>query len=185
MQSEVKDAQVCPTLCDCIVHGILQARILERVAFSFFRWFSQPRDQTHVSRFAGRFFTRWAIREAQEYWSGWPIPSPVDLPNPGLSPSGVARVSCGRERVWRSHCSPRRQSQPTTHAGALAPSKSWGPPPTCLLSAWPTQTPLRSYFPPLCKVHPLPAPKCASGSPHLWFPVILLLLFLLGGFSAV
>ena len=33
MQSEVKDAQVCPTLCDCIVYGILQARILEWVAF--------------------------------------------------------------------------------------------------------------------------------------------------------
>ena len=90
MQSEVKDAQVCPTLCNCIVHGILQARILERVAFPFFRWFSQPRDQTHVSRFAGRFFTRWAIREAQEYWSGWPIPSPVDLPNPGIEPGSPA-----------------------------------------------------------------------------------------------
>ena len=21
-----------------------------------------------------------------EYWSGWPIPSPVDLPNPGIEP---------------------------------------------------------------------------------------------------
>ena len=26
------------------------------------------------------------MREAQEYWSGWPIPSPVDLPNPGIKP---------------------------------------------------------------------------------------------------
>ena len=24
------------------------------------------------------------MREAQEYWSGWPIPSPVDLPNAGI-----------------------------------------------------------------------------------------------------
>ena len=23
-------------------------------------------------------------REAQEYWSGWPIPSPGDLPHPGV-----------------------------------------------------------------------------------------------------
>ena len=31
------------------VHGILQARILERVAIPFFRGFSQPRDGTRVS----------------------------------------------------------------------------------------------------------------------------------------
>ena len=46
---------LCPTLCDsmdCIVHGILQARILEWVAFPFSRGSSQPRDQTQVSRFA-------------------------------------------------------------------------------------------------------------------------------------
>ena len=30
---------------------------------------SQPRDQTQVSCAAGRFFTSWAIRGAQEYWS--------------------------------------------------------------------------------------------------------------------
>ena len=78
-----------------------------------------------------------------------------------------------------------RASPPLMLAPWLLPSPEV-PPPTCLLSAWPTQTPLRSYFPPLFKVHPLPAPKCASGSPRLWFPVILLiLLFLLGGFSAV
>src|SRR5574340_32140 len=38
---------------DCAVRGILQARILEWVAFSFFRGSSQPRDQTQVSRTAG------------------------------------------------------------------------------------------------------------------------------------
>ena len=51
------------------VHGILQARILEWVAFPFFRGSNRPRDQTQVSRIAGRFFTSWATREAQEYWS--------------------------------------------------------------------------------------------------------------------
>ena len=50
---------------DYTVHEILQARILEWVAFPFFRRSSQPRDQTHVSRIAGRFFTSWATREAQ------------------------------------------------------------------------------------------------------------------------
>ena len=50
--SEVKVAQFCPTLCDPMdytVHGILQARILEWVAFSFSRVSSQPRDQTQES----------------------------------------------------------------------------------------------------------------------------------------
>ena len=45
---------------DCIVHGILKARILEWVAFPFSRGSSQPRDQTQVSCIAGRFFTSWA-----------------------------------------------------------------------------------------------------------------------------
>ena len=40
---------------DCTFHGILQARILEWVAFSFSRGSSQPRDWTQVSHFAGRF----------------------------------------------------------------------------------------------------------------------------------
>ena len=55
---------------DCIVHGILQARILEWVAFPFPRGSSQPRDQTQVSCIAGGFFTSSATREAQEYWNG-------------------------------------------------------------------------------------------------------------------
>ena len=42
------------------IHGILQARILERVAIPFSRGFLQPRDRTWVSCIAGRFFTIWA-----------------------------------------------------------------------------------------------------------------------------
>ena len=52
------------------VHGILQARILEWVAFPFSRGSSQPRDWTQVSHIAGGFFTSWATTEAQVYWSG-------------------------------------------------------------------------------------------------------------------
>ena len=48
----------------------VQARILEWVAFPFSRGSSQPRDQIQVSHIAGRFFTSWATREAQENWSG-------------------------------------------------------------------------------------------------------------------
>ena len=43
-------------------HGILQARILEWIAFPLSRGCTQPRDQTQVSYIAGRFFTSWATR---------------------------------------------------------------------------------------------------------------------------
>ena len=52
---EVTVAQLCPTLCDSMdytVHGILQARILEWVAFPFSRGSSQPEDRTQVSHIA-------------------------------------------------------------------------------------------------------------------------------------
>ena len=53
----VQSLQLCPTLCDPVdcsppfssVHEILQARILEWVAMPSSRWFSWPRDRTHVS----------------------------------------------------------------------------------------------------------------------------------------
>ena len=70
--------------------GILQARIPEWAAMPSSRVSSQPKDQTQVSCIAGRFFTSWATREAQEYWSGLPIPSPMDLPNPGIEPGSSA-----------------------------------------------------------------------------------------------
>ena len=55
---KVKVAQSCPTLCDPMdftIHRILQARILEWVAFPFSRGSSQTRDQTQVSRIAVGF----------------------------------------------------------------------------------------------------------------------------------
>ena len=64
MKNEVKvsseSAQSCLTLCnymDYTVPGILQARILEWVAFLSSRGSSQHRDQTQFSHIAGRFFT--------------------------------------------------------------------------------------------------------------------------------
>ena len=47
------------TLCDPMdytVYGILQARILEWVAFPFSRGSSQPRDRTQVSRITSGFY---------------------------------------------------------------------------------------------------------------------------------
>ena len=65
-------AQSCPTLCDPVacsppgssVPGILQARILEWVAYSFSRGSSWPGDRTQVSRITGRRFNLGATREA-------------------------------------------------------------------------------------------------------------------------
>ena len=56
---KVKVTQLCPTLCnpmDYRVYGILQARILEWVAFPFSRESSQPGDQTQVFHIADTFF---------------------------------------------------------------------------------------------------------------------------------
>ena len=69
VSERVKVAQLCLTLCDSMdyrVQGILQARILEWVAFSFPRGSSQPRGQSQVSLTAGRLFISWATRVAQQ-----------------------------------------------------------------------------------------------------------------------
>ena len=44
--------------------------ILEWVAMPSSGGPSQPKDWTHVSHIAVRFFTIWATKEAQEYWRG-------------------------------------------------------------------------------------------------------------------
>ena len=65
--------KLCLTLChplDYTVHGVLQARILESVAFPFSRGSSQPRDHTQVSHIAGRFSTTWTTRKEQEVGLG-------------------------------------------------------------------------------------------------------------------
>ena len=112
---EVKWGEVtqwCPTLCDPMdcslpgfsVHRILQARILEWVTTSFSRGSSQPRNRTWVSHIGGRRFNLWATREAQEYWSGWPNPSPGDLPNPGIEPGSLALQAYSLPtQLWVQH----------------------------------------------------------------------------------
>ena len=61
---------VSNSLGPCGLNRVLQARVLEWVAFPFTRGSSQPRDWTQDSHIAGKFFTSWVTREAQEYWSG-------------------------------------------------------------------------------------------------------------------
>ena len=72
-------AQSCLTLCnptDCSppgasVHGVLQARILERIAIAFSRVSSQPRDRTWVSCISSRFLTIWATGKIKKLSIMW------------------------------------------------------------------------------------------------------------------
>ena len=84
--------QSCPTLCDPVdgspprspIPGILQARILERVAISFsnaWKWKVKVKSLSPVWLFT----TPWTTAHQaplpmgfsrQEYWSGVPLPSP-------------------------------------------------------------------------------------------------------------
>ena len=64
---KVKVSQSCMTLWDpkdYTVHEILQARIVEWVAYPLSSRSSWPRNWTGFSSIAGRFFTNSAIREA-------------------------------------------------------------------------------------------------------------------------
>ena len=68
---KVKVTQLCLVLCDPLdgsppgssVRGILQARILERVAMPSSRGSSWARDRTWATCIADRFFTVWATRD--------------------------------------------------------------------------------------------------------------------------
>ena len=67
LKVKVKVDQSCLTLWDPMdytVHGILQARILVWVAFTFSRGSPQPRDRTQVSHITDGFFTSWGTRES-------------------------------------------------------------------------------------------------------------------------
>ena len=65
-QVKASVAQSCPVYT---VHGILQARILERVAYPFSRGFSSPRNQTGVSCIAGRFLV--LVKSNFKKWGSW------------------------------------------------------------------------------------------------------------------
>ena len=80
------------------VPGILQVRTLEWVAISFsnaWKWKVKVKSLSHVQLSA----TPWTVAyqaplsmglSRQEYWSGVPLPSPGDLPDPGVKPRSPA-----------------------------------------------------------------------------------------------
>ena len=61
---------------DYTVHGILQARILEWVAFPFSRGSSQPRDQTQVS--LGSLPPRWILYQLSHKGNQYVLPPPLN-----------------------------------------------------------------------------------------------------------
>ena len=77
------------------VHGILQARILEQVAFHFSRGFSNPGIESTSPALQADSSPAELKGSPKEYWSGWPIPSPVVLPDPGMEVGSPAlQVDC-------------------------------------------------------------------------------------------
>ena len=88
----MKVTQLCPILCDptdYIVHGILQARILEWVAVPVSRGCSQPRDKTQVSHITGDSL-------------------PAEPPG---KPREVVSVFALRKAGFQSHCVGSSQSE--------------------------------------------------------------------------
>ena len=72
---------------DSSIHGILQARILERIAIPFSRGSYQPRDWTHVSCIAGGFLTVWVVVCVCCCWVAKSCPTlcdPMDCCTPGF-----------------------------------------------------------------------------------------------------
>ena len=137
---EVKVTQSCPTLCnptDCTVHGILQARILEWVAYSFSRGSFRPRNWTGVSCIA--FFTSWAIREVQR--GGQSIGASASAPDLPVNIQGPFPFNW---LVW-SPCCPRnsQESSPTAQFKSISSSVLsllYGPTLTTVHGYWRNQT---------------------------------------------
>ena len=91
-----KSLQSCPTLRDPIdgsplgypVPGILQARILEWVAISFsnaWKWKVKVKLLSRVRLLATSWTAAYQAPPSmgfsrQEYWSGLPLPSPINIP---------------------------------------------------------------------------------------------------------
>ena len=80
------------------LHGILQARTLEWVAISFsnaWKWEVKVKSLSRVWLLAPPWTVAYQAPPSlgfsrQEYWSGVPLPSPGDFPNPGIEPGSPA-----------------------------------------------------------------------------------------------
>ena len=75
---------------DYTVHGILQARILKWVAFSFSRGSSQPKDWTRSPALQADSLPAEPQGKPKNTGVGKSIPSPAYLPDPGIEPGSPA-----------------------------------------------------------------------------------------------
>ena len=73
---------------DYIVHGILQARILEWVAFPFY--LLNARMEPRSPALQADSLAAEPQGKPKNTGVSIPIPSPVDLPNPGIEPASPA-----------------------------------------------------------------------------------------------
>ena len=73
-QKQLPESESCSVVTNYLqpygLYRILQARILEWVAFPFSRGIFPTEGSNQVSCIAGRLFTSWVTRETQEYWNG-------------------------------------------------------------------------------------------------------------------
>ena len=144
---KVKVTQSCPTLCDpmdCSVLGILQARILEWVAFPFSRGSSQPRDWTRsLTRMNGCSRTRVVLCSELssvlimsflfymlDAWTPWSLDDPGRTAPPRVNwHLKEANSSLENTRFRCKAANPEPTPQPPSESGPDLPS---GPLSPCL-----------------------------------------------------
>ena len=98
-EGKVKVAQLCLTLwdtMDCPWNSLGHNTGVGNL--SLLQGIFQPSDRTQVSHIASGFFTSWATREAQEYWSGWAFSFSSGFSQPRTR----TRVSCITGRFFTS-----------------------------------------------------------------------------------
>ena len=89
----MKVAQSCPILYDPMeytIHGILQAKILEWVAFPFSRGVPKPGIAPRFPTLQADSLPTESSGKSKNTGMSSPIPSPVDLPDPGIKPGSPA-----------------------------------------------------------------------------------------------
>ena len=104
--------QSCLTLCDHMdcslpgssVHGIFQARKLDRVAISYSRGSSRPRDQIPISCIAGRFFTTTPAGKpnVSEGFLGCTCMLSCSVVSDSLQPHGLQPARLLRPATWEA-----------------------------------------------------------------------------------
>ena len=118
--------QLDPAFCDTMdycsppgssVHGILHARILGQAVCHFLLQGIFPTQGSNLCPLGllccKQVLYHWATTEAQEYWSGWPFPSPGGLLDTGIE---------SRPPTWQADSLP---SEPPGNKDTVLPYGLW------------------------------------------------------------